>query len=784
MIRLPIHRKTKLLEHQWPWLLMALLVAGVLSAVAFVVVAQLVDVDPAAGGNNLRGYTGFGIFLGVVAILFAFLTFLYSARKRTLQERMPFGKATMMTWLWVHVYLGLLAMIAATFHGGFGLLSGNALSSGKLLYLVFALLATTGIFWRFAYRFVPPVAAPKIGNYSRTGTLKRAQEQLTEVEKIAAGKSAQFHGAKDLVVARAEDPGALQHAAASLPEGERADIVQIQQLAASRNRALHRVQLQERYVRLLQGWRRIHVPLTLLFVVLLVVHLVGAFDGHLKALPPGTLSEGALSGFSPAEDCSACHKTIYDQWTGSMHAHALTSPLTLAQNNQDIKTSLAGQPSPDPLRICINCHGPVLAALSTGASLPLAFERKSEGVGCTSCHQYDGTPFPGGGGFASKFQTDLHPGRTYFGPIEDPVGNAYHKSTQSDLFSKKPETLCKNCHDVNLDLNADGKIVKGEDLILQQTNDEFERYVAAGGKNSCVTCHMPVMGATRVAEGASIPLEQDYEAPKRQVHDHSFVGVDYPLDTVSKSDPQKAARAALLKGAAVIKIDPEPTLGVGNFSFAISITNAGAGHNLPTGFAFARQMWFEVKVTSSDGEVLLTSGVLGSNTDDLCDAATMDDPFDPLKKLLQKCTVSDPQLVNFQTKLVEHIEAQREANGTKLVDEFGEVKLAQADKAKESVLQPIAGGAVARVRPSDKQALTQIVAGQSRTYRYTVPLPKNGGDVSVSARLLFRNLPPYFLRAIAAGQAAAEVPKIGPLVQNLQIVEMAQEKTTVSLRKK
>jgi hypothetical protein len=781
--RLPIHRKTKLLEHQWPWLLMALLVAGVLSAVALVVVLQMVDVDPAAGGNNLRGYTGFGIFLGALAILFAFLTFLYSARKRTLQEKMPFGKATMMTWLWVHVYLGLLAMIAATFHGGFGLLGGNPFSSGKLLYFVFALLAVTGIFWRFAYRFVPPVAAPKIGNYSRTGTLKRAQEQLTEVEKIAAGKSAQFHGAKDLVVARAEDLGALQHAAASLPPADRADIEQIQQLAASRNRALRRVVLQEHYVRLLQGWRRVHVPLTLVFVVLLGVHLVGAFDGHLKALPAGTLSKGALSGFSPPEDCAGCHKTIYDQWTGSMHAHALTSPLTVAQNNQDIKTSLAGQPSPDPLRICINCHGPVSATLSTIASLPLDNDRNAEGVGCTSCHQYDGVPFSGGGGLAAKMQADLKPGRTYFGPIEDPVGNAYHKSMQTSLFLK-PETLCKNCHNVNLDLNADGKIIKGEDLILQQTNDEFERYVAAGGKFSCVSCHMPVMAATRVAEGASVPFEQDYDAPPRQVHDHSFVGVDYPLDTVTKSDPQKGARAALLRRAATMHVETEPTIAGGAFSFAITITNTGAGHNLPSGFAFARQMWLEVKVAASDGEVLLTSGVLGANSDDLCDASTMNDPFDPLKKHLQKCSAFDPQLVNFQTKLVEHIEAQREPNGAKVLDEFGEVKLAQADKAKESVLQPIAGGAVARVRPSDKQALGQIVAGQSRTFRYSVPLPKNGGDASVSARLLFRNLPPYFLRAIAAGQAPAETPKLGPLVNNLQIVEMTQEKATISLRKK
>src|SRR6185436_19245952 len=138
--------------------------------------------------------------------------------------------------------------------------------------------------------------------------------------------------------------------------------------------------------------------------------------------------------------------------------------------------------------------------------------------------------------------------------------------------------------------------------------------------------------------------------------------------SVHVKDPHREERAALLRQAARLDLEPTSVVAAGNtVAFKVSITNVGAGHNLPTGFAFARQMWLEVKVAASDGEVLLTSGVLGSNTDDLCDASTMDDPVDPLKKHLQKCTVSDTQLVNFQTKLVEHIEAQRQANGTKVV---------------------------------------------------------------------------------------------------------------------
>jgi len=42
---------------------------------------------------------------------------------------------------------------------------------------------------------------------------------------------------------------------------------------------------------------------------------------------------------------------------------------------------------------------------------------------------------------------------------------------------------------------------------------------------------MPVVpGLKQAADGAIAPLEVDYPPPDRQVHDHGFVGVDYPPD--------------------------------------------------------------------------------------------------------------------------------------------------------------------------------------------------------------------------------------------------------------
>jgi hypothetical protein len=463
----------------------------------------------------------------------------------------------------------------------------------------------------------------------------------------------------------------------------------------------------------------------------------------------------------------------------------------IAQTNQDLRETLVGQPSPDPLLICQNCHAPSNTKLTQQTFLP--FEAPvglglddgyiNEGVNCASCHQYAGEPDTGVGGLAAVFQADLVPGRVYFGPYDDAVGNAYHQSKFLPRYNQ-PQTLCESCHNVNYDLNGDGEIEKGVDLVLQTTFEEFEDYVADGGTETCVSCHMPLIrGATRIAEGADIPTEQDREAPPRQVHDHSFVGVDYPLDLVSESDPQREAREALLRSAARINIfTGESVLEDGGITFEVSITNNDLGHNLPTGFAFARQMWFEVIVSDENGTTLFSSGVLRTNTDDLCDAGTMDDPGNPLARFVRGCAAFDSQLVNFQQKLIDEIDILLDENDQPVRNDDGDFIIVQPPGGEETNLQHLEGGVVARVRPFDGQVLGLIPPNETRTFVYFVPIEGElPSEIRISVRLLFRNLPPYFLRALGEEQPDDEIPQIGPLIENLQIVEMAAEGAVITL---
>lgn len=776
----PLARKLRFFERGWPWFLWAGFTAFcvfVLAVLAAMGMLEGLSADMLY--RALRGYTPLGVTFGVLSVVFTFATFLYALRKRSMQESMPF-RGTMMMWLNAHVYLGLLAFLLAVAHAGFGTTSLH-LSTGKVLLVLLGILVFTGFAWRLVYRFVPPRAAKAVQHFSKEAAIERAEELQVEIDKICAGRSDSFQQLAAWVCAKTPPDAELNQQAAALPQNEQALFAQVARMAASRLRSIERQGLQSKYTRRLQGWRVLHVPVTFAFLLFLPIHIFYAYDAPAKMfVGMGGMSVGA---FEPASSCEPCHAKIVKQWKTSMHAHGMKSPIMIVQTNQVIRDVLADAESPDPKEICINCHGPIGALLTDQATLPLTStlgddELLMEGISCAVCHQWNGESVTGGAGL-SKFADGLVPGRTYFGPIEDPVPNAFHRSEKIALFDN-PAQLCRNCHNVQYDKNGDGLYTKGTDLVLQTLWDEWNDHRREGGP-SCVSCHMPVVAESDAAESALLFLEQDYSAPEREVHDHSFVGVDAPIDIPPKTDPNRPRRVSLLRRAAKLEIDADSVLAnPGSVSLEVRITNVGTGHNLPGGFAFVRQMWLEVTVLDRNGDVVASSGVLEEPTDDLCDANTMDELDNPMRNFIRGCDVSDPHLVNFQLKLVDDIDVIRDpVTGLPVVDERGQPKLKADRDAQEAWIQHLDGGAVARVRPFDKKPIAPLAPREGRPIRYQLPTEKFAREGTVKVRLMFRSIPPYFLRTLGAKQPPDEEPKIATFVGNVDIVEMAAVEATI-----
>ena len=165
--------------------------------------------------------------------------------------------------------------------------------------------------------------------------------------------------------------------------------------------------------------------------------------------------------------------------------------------------------------------------------------------------------------------------------------------------------------------------------------------------------------------------------------------------------------------------------------------------------------------------MIFASGGLAKSSDDLCDASTFGETSNPLRRFVVGCTETDPQLVNIQLKLVDKI-----APGG--LDAQNETTLLQANDGHETYLQFLTGGGVARTRPSDKAQLSPLRPAEKRTFSYSIPLGSARAG-TFSARLLFRNLPPYWVRAMAKEQPATEKPRLEPLIENIQTVVMVEK---------
>lgn len=268
--------------------------------------------------------------------------------------------------------------------------------------------------------------------------------------------------------------------------------------------------------------------------------------------------------------------------------------------------------------------------------------------------------------------------------------------------------FCAGCHDV----------IETSGLELERPFAEWIQSPSFGEEQTCQDCHMPSSQGQAAVGG-----------PERTVNAHTFVGVGLPLldDFMSAEDfaNKDAAVEALLATAAEIElVTPSSTAQDTQFDLLVTMRNKIDGHNLPTGTTFIRQVWLDVQVTDGEGRVLYRTGDLDDNGD-LRDVWSALDPF------------GDPDLVTLSSRLV---------------DELGEPTLFpwRATEHIASSLPPHHERTVTLFIPVDAQA---------------------AGPLTVEARLQFRSMPPYLLRALG----------LAGYVDRLKVRTIAEASATVDV---
>lgn len=251
------------------------------------------------GFHDAPGLGGLSRF-GIIALGVVMLTSTYTLRRRFLRF-LP-GKAQ--DWLWVHNWLGVVAVLITLLHANFDHLLRDYCFTSKCLldehfgpFALYALilLVGCGISVRlFDYRQTRIIAQEASSN--GVGIAQAVEERVLElryaVERLYAGKSEPFkqHCLQALRQPASASTPALGNDDISrllslLPPGEQADFQRASVLLAERARLLQSMRRQERARLLMRRWRTIHIVLACIALVIICLHVgIAVFPGVLARL--------------------------------------------------------------------------------------------------------------------------------------------------------------------------------------------------------------------------------------------------------------------------------------------------------------------------------------------------------------------------------------------------------------------------------------------------------------------------------------------------------------------
>lgn len=294
------------------------------------------------------------------------------------------------------------------------------------------------------------------------------------------------------------------------------------------------------------------------------------------------------------------------------------------------------------------------------------------------------------------------------GPIRGPIRDPIASGFHDSEYSAlfESSSFCSGCHDV----------VEVSGMNLERPYAEWLESPAAAAGQTCQSCHMPSYTG-RAAEGA----------PERTLHEHRWVGVDLPLTdgflTDTETDELRDRIESLLGSAAELTVTAAPSVTAGTqLDLFVTVKNLIPAHNLPTGSTFNRQLWLELIVRDAGGATVYETGLLDANGD----------------------------LRNHFSELDPYGDADLITIGSSFVDATGAPELFswRAAEHTSTTLSPL----------------------YERTYTLFVPTANDtAGPLEVRARLRFRSLPPFLLRALGLRDKVDRVPIFDIASTTLQV---------------
>ncbi|HLI09028.1 MAG TPA: hypothetical protein VKV40_20870 [Ktedonobacteraceae bacterium] len=252
----------------WLWLAVSLLLYGSI----FVVYEQAIRTQQYPGPfyDPLR-------FFGIIAFVLVLFTAAYSLRRRFMRG-LP-GKAQ--NWLWMHTWLGIVAILIALLHSNYihilnnfcqnlGCFSEEGFGFSALVSL-FALVIS-GVIGRLLDMWQARAIAQDASR-NGTGIMQALEERILEleytVERLCAGKSEPF---KNYCVQALDHPHVLSGSMPRLYPQEQADFRRAHDTLSQRAQLVHSLRRQQRARFIIRTWRKLHICIATIALLIITAH--------------------------------------------------------------------------------------------------------------------------------------------------------------------------------------------------------------------------------------------------------------------------------------------------------------------------------------------------------------------------------------------------------------------------------------------------------------------------------------------------------------------------------
>jgi hypothetical protein len=306
-----------------------------------------------------------------------------------------------------------------------------------------------------------------------------------------------------------------------------------------------------------------------------------------NATPATQAGEYSSDDFTYESRCRQCHAIIYADWEGTMHFNAYLDPFYL----EEVK--IASEDTDGALdEFCSRCHTPI--GVVSAEIPPIDGSGMSDiaklGVQCDFCHVVSGSNGTGNAPFT------VTPGDTKWGPFDDARGN-YHESEYLELYTQSE--YCGMCHQVINPVNG---------LVIDDTYSVWKESQYAEEDVVCQDCHM----TEGITEFEANPGRAGSGAPKRDhISSHDIVGANTLIPPMFGAENVAEMAVERLQKATTIELSVTEVASAGEeVPIDVSITNSGAGHNIPTGVSEIREIWLEVTVTDANGSSIYSAGTV------------------------------------------------------------------------------------------------------------------------------------------------------------------------------